>query len=104
MKTVLKSKVRQIAVTDANIDYEGSLTLDQDIMDLMGVEPYEQVYVHSKQGKGRIMTYLIAGERGSKCCMLNGGAANHFEVGEIVHILAFSTVPQMRKTLKPRIV
>lgn len=92
MKTVLKCKVQEIRVTSASRDYIGSLTLDEDIMDELGVCEYEQVFVNSKFNQGRIMTYFLAGERGSKCCQLNGGAANHFEVGEIVHLLVFKTI------------
>lgn len=92
MRTVLRSKVQEIRVTAANIEYEGSLTLDEDIMDAMCVIPYEQVFINSKNGNGRIMTYLLPGERGSKCCEMNGGAANHFAVGEIVHLLVFETI------------
>lgn len=92
MKTVLKSKIQEIKITQANIDYIGSLTLDEDIMDELGVCEYEQVFVNSKKGKGRIMTYFIKGERGTKCCELNGGAANHFLVGEIVHLLVFKII------------
>jgi len=104
MITLLKSKVQEIAVTACNVECEGSITLDQDIIDAMGCYPYEQVHVNSKNGKGRIITYLLSGARGSKCCELNGGAANHFTEGEIVHILAFHMINIYHDQRKPIIV
>lgn len=99
-KTVLKAKVQEIVVTEANIEYEGSITVDADIMDAIGVCDYEQVYVNSKTSHGRIMTYFISGERGSRCCKMNGGAANHFRVGETVHLLVFCQINN-NETIKP---
>lgn len=57
-------------------------------MAILGVRDYEQVFVNSKYGTGRIMTYVIPGDKG--VCELNGGACSHFEVGEVVHLLFFS--------------
>ena len=74
MSNILKAKVQQIEVTGCEVEYEGSLTLDEDIMDALGVWEYEQVFVNSKYGKGRIMTYLLKGERGSKVCEMNSGS------------------------------
>lgn len=84
----LKAKITT-AVTGAEVEYEGSLTLDRDLMDHLGVLPYEQVFVNGKYVKSRIMTYLIPGERGSGVCEMNGGAAHHFKKGDIVHLLFF---------------
>jgi aspartate 1-decarboxylase len=106
MITVLKSKLQEIVITAANINYEGSLTLDEDLMDEMGVLPFEQVFINSKYKCGRIMTYFIPGLRRSKCCELNGGAANHFSVGEIVHLLVFRQVDEQAPSIvkTPKIV
>lgn len=100
MNVYLKAKVNAIIITGSRVDYEGSLTLDEDIMDELNVKPYERVYINSKYGKGRIMTYLLPGKRGGKMCELNGGATHHFEIGEVVHLLFFavSDLP-----VKPRI-
>jgi aspartate 1-decarboxylase len=92
MKTVLKCKVQEIEITNASQEYEGSITLDEDIMDKLGVCEYEQVFVNSKYNEGRIMTYFLKGPRGSGCCELNGGAANHFKIGEKVHLLVFKQI------------
>ena len=85
----LKSKLQEVIVTQANIDYEGSITIDQDLMDAAGLFQYERVEVNGKTSKSRIVTYVIAGERGSGIIALNGGAALHFKVGDHVHILSY---------------
>jgi len=101
MNTYLKAKISAIKITGRRLEYEGSLTLDQDIMDSLDVSPYEQVFVNSKYHKGRIMTYVLPGKRGSRICELNGGAVNHFRKGEIVHLLFFtqSEVPVIPKII-----
>ena len=91
MNTYLKAKISETYITGCEIECEGSLTLDEDIMDKLGVDKYEQVFINSKYRKGRIMTYFLPGERGSEICELNGGAANHFKVGEAVHLLVFAS-------------
>jgi aspartate 1-decarboxylase len=89
LRHFLKSKLQEVIVTQANIDYEGSITIDQDLMDAAGLFPYERVEVNGKTSRSRIATYVIAGERGSGIIALNGGAALHFQVGEHVHILSY---------------
>ena len=88
MITVLKSKIQEVRVESASVEYEGSITLSPELAASAGLVPYEQVHVNSKHGKGRIITYVLIGDPGCGVS-LNGGAANHFEVGEIVHILSF---------------
>jgi len=104
MITLLKSKIKEIAITRCDIQCEGSITLDEDLIDKMDCKAYEQVHVNSKTGKGRIITYLLPGTRGSKCCEMNGGAANHFYEGEKVHILAFHTLEIYNNARKPIII
>ena len=87
MITLLKSKIAEIRVERASVEYEGSITLPTSIMAQAGIFPYEQVYVHSKYDGRRIMTYAMPGDR----CEINGGAANIFKEGDIVHVLAFET-------------
>lgn len=101
MKTVLKAKVQEIAITDCQIDYEGSLTLCPKIMDKLGVCEYEQVYINGKYKPHRIMTYLLKGKEGQ--CELNGGAVHFFKKGDIVHLLFFGIVDD-EETIKPIVV
>lgn len=101
MNIFLKAKISAIIITGASVEYEGSLTLDEDLMDELGVKAYEQVWVNGKYTNGRIMTYLIPGERGTRICEVNGGAAQHFAPGETVHLLFF-TISDL--PVKPKII
>ena len=86
---VLKSKLN-LKVTAASRECEGSLTLDPLLMEAANLCPYERVEVNGKNTLSRIVTYIIPGERGSKVVELNGGAANHFKVGEDIHVNCFA--------------
>lgn len=102
---VLKSKIHRATVTDANLDYVGSITIDQDLMDASGLIAGEHVYVVDNNNGERLETYVIAGERGSGCVCLNGAAARKVEVGDIVIIMAFASMPlEEAKTFKPQII
>lgn len=91
MLTVLKSKIRELKIDECKVEYtEGSITIPKEIMEKANLYPYERVEVNSKYGKGRVSTYVIPGER----VELNGGAANHFKEGEIVHVNAFRQVSE----------
>ncbi|MBO4487702.1 MAG: aspartate 1-decarboxylase [Bacteroidaceae bacterium] len=102
---VLKSKIHRATVTDANLDYVGSITIDEDLMDAAGLIAGEHVYVVDNNNGERLETYVIAGERGSGCVCLNGAAARKVEVGDIIIIMAFGAMPlEEAKTFKPQIV
>ena len=89
-RTFLRCKLHEVIVTDANPDYEGSITIDEDLMDAAGLLAYERVDVNGKHFPARITTYVIPGERGSGIIALNGGAAQHFAVGNAVHVLCYA--------------
>jgi len=89
MNTYLKAKIT-LPITGSRVENEGSITLDEDIMDMLGVKSYEQVFVNNKYRESRIMTYLLPGERGTEICEANGGAAKFFKKGDIVHLLFFT--------------
>jgi len=101
MNTYLKAKVNAIAISGCKVDYEGSLTLDEDMMDQLRVSAGEQVHVNGKYKPSRIITYVIPGERGSLKCEMNGGAAQYFQPGDMVHLL-FWTLSE--KPVKPIII
>jgi aspartate 1-decarboxylase len=88
--TLLKSKLQEVIVTEANINYRGSITIDQDLMDAANMKKFELVHVNNASNGSRIITYIIPGERGSGEICLNGAAAVHFEVGQKVHILSYA--------------
>jgi len=98
---VLKSKLKEVIVTDANIEYEGSLTLDPLLMKAAELHPYERVEVNGVNSCERIVTYVIPGKRGSGCVELNGGAANFFDKGDHVHVncFAFTEYPKGVETI-----
>ena len=98
---VLKSKIHRATVTDANLNYVGSITIDEDLMDAAGLLAGEHVYVVDNNNGERLETYVIAGE----CVCLNGAAARKVEVGDIVIIMAFASMtPEEARVFKPQIV
>lgn len=87
---VLKAKLHRIRVTEACLDYEGSLTLDPDDMEAVGILPYEKILCADVENGNRFETYAIAGERGSGVCCLNGAAARLGKVGDRLIVMAFA--------------
>lgn len=75
MRKIVAGKLHGIHVTEANLDYHGSITLDPDHCEAAGILPMEVVEIWNKNSGARISTYVILGERGSRCCILNGAAA-----------------------------
>ena len=90
MRVMLKSKIHRACVTDANIDYEGSITIDWELMEEANILPYEQVEVLNINNGARFSSYAIEGERGEIC--LNGATANLAIKGDIINILSYSYV------------
>jgi aspartate 1-decarboxylase len=93
-RTFMRSKIHQARVTDANLNYVGSITIDEDIMDAVGIRVNEKVQVVNNNNGERIETYAIRGERGSKMICLNGAAARRFQVGDSVIIIAYGLVTE----------
>ena len=87
---VLKAKLHRIRVTEACLDYEGSLTLDPDDMEAVGILPYEKILCADVENGNRFETYAIAGARGSGVCCLNGAAARLGKVGDRLIVMAFA--------------
>ncbi len=92
MLKILRAKLHGIRVTECVLDYHGSITLDPEICGLAGVMPLEFVYIWNKHSGQRISTYVIYGEAGSRCCILNGAAARTCQKGDEVIISAFEYV------------
>lgn len=105
MRIMLKGKIHRARVTDANIDYEGSITIDKKLMVEADILPYEQVHVLNINNGARFTTYAIEGQtEGGEIC-LNGAAARKVVKGDIVIILAYSYVPDGEAyDYKPKIV
>lgn len=102
---ILKSKVHRAVITEANIDYVGSLTLDEDLMEAAGMIENEKIHVVNANNGERLETYLIKGKRGSGVCCLNGPAARKGLTGDVVIIISYCLLPfEEAKTFKPTIV
>ena len=102
---VLKSKLHCVKVTEANLNYMGSITIDEDLMDAAGLIAGEKVQIVDNNNGERFETYIIKGERGSGCICLNGAAARKVQVGDTVIIIAYAIMDlEEAKTYKPTIV
>ncbi|HMF07016.1 MAG TPA: aspartate 1-decarboxylase [Methylocella sp.] len=82
MRKVVGGKLHGIRVTEANLDYHGSITLDPDHCEAAGIMPLEFVEIWNKHSGARLSTYVIHGERGSRCCVVNGAAARTCQKGD----------------------
>ncbi|WP_257669272.1 aspartate 1-decarboxylase [Parapedobacter tibetensis] len=91
---ILKSKIHTVKVTEANVAYNGSITIDADLLDAAQIKKYEQVYINNVVNGSRIMTYVLPGKRGSGEVCMNGGAALHAKNGDTIHILAFCNMTE----------
>lgn len=103
--SLLRAKIHRAEVTDANLFYEGSLTLDEDFLDASGLVEYEKVHVVNVNNGARLETYIIKGKRGSREVCLNGAAARLGHRGDKVIIIAYAQMtPEEAKSFQPRIV
>ncbi len=105
MIEVLKSKLHCVTVTEANLNYMGSITIDEDLMDAAGMIAGEKVQIVDNNNGERFETYIIKGERGSGCICLNGAAARKVQVGDVCIIIAYALMDfEEAKTFKPKVV
>ena len=103
--TMFKSKLHQMKVTEANLMYEGSITIDLDLLDAAELLPYEKVQVVNITNGSRLETYTIPGERGSRVCCLNGAAARLTQIDDRIIIISYAEMtPEEAKNHKPRVV
>lgn len=102
---ILKSKVHRATITEANVDYVGSLTMDEDLMDAANMIEHEKIQVVNVNNGERIETYLIKGKRGSGVICLNGPAARKGVVGDIVIIISYAIMDfEVAKTFIPTVI
>ena len=102
---VLKSKIHRAVITEANLNYVGSLTLDEELMLAANLIEYEKVQIVNVNNGTRIETYLIKGKKGSGVCCLNGPAARQGAVGDIVIIISYATMDfEKAKSFTPWVV
>jgi len=93
-RVMLKSKIHRATVTDANIDYEGSVAIDEALMEAAGILPFEQVQIYNIANGERLTTYAIKGERGSGTISINGAAAHLASKGDLVIIASYCALPE----------
>jgi aspartate 1-decarboxylase len=104
-RTMCKGKIHRATVTQANLNYVGSITIDQDLLDAADIYPYEKVQVVNVTNGARLETYTIAGARGSGVICLNGAAARRAAEGDIVIIMSYAQYNEKEiRSLEPRIV
>ena len=105
MRTMLKSKIHRARVTDADLHYEGSITLDPLLMEAADLLPYEQVQLLDVDNGARLETYVIEGERGSGQVVVNGAAAHLIHQGDVIIIVSYVTVQdEEARRIEPRLV
>ena len=103
--SLLKSKIHRAVVTQAELNYVGSVTIDEDLMDAAGIYEYEHVHIVNVNSGSRIETYVIAGERGSGTVCLNGAAARSGQKGDIVIIMSYASMtPEEIPSHKPKVI
>ena len=102
---VLKSKIHRVTVTDADLNYIGSITIDRTLMEAAGLIEYEKVQILNNNNGERFGTYVIAGERDSGTICLNGAAARRVQRGDIILILSYATMDfEEAKRFKPTVI
>lgn len=102
---ILKSKVHRAVITEADLNYVGSLTLDEDLMDAANMIEYEKISVVNANNGERLETYLIKGKRGSGICCLNGPAARKGMRGDVVVVISYAQMDfEEAKKFKPTVV
>lgn len=93
-RTMMKSKIHRARITEANLNYVGSVTIDQDLLDKVDILPNEKVQIVNNNNGARLETYVIAGDRGSGVICLNGAAARLVQEDDVVIIIAYAQVAE----------
>ena len=102
---VLKSKIHRVSITEANLNYVGSITIDEELLEAANLIAGEKVQVVEINNGERLETYIIKGERGSGCVCLNGAAARKVAVGDLIIIISYALMDfEEAKSFKPSII
>lgn len=102
---VVKSKLHRVSITEANLNYVGSLTIDEDLMDAANLIEFEKIQVVNINNGERLETYVIKGERGSGVICMNGAAARKVHVGDVIIIISYASMDfEKAKNFKPNLV
>ena len=105
MRKMLKSKIHRVTVTEADLNYVGSITLDPELLEAADIIEYEQVHVLDVDNGNRLTTYALAGVRGSGECCINGAAARLVNPGDVVLVLTYADYPEEEaRNIRPIVV
>ncbi|MFI3289014.1 MAG: aspartate 1-decarboxylase [Rikenellaceae bacterium] len=105
MIEVLKSKIHRVTVTQANLNYVGSITIDEELLDAANLIAGEKVAIVNNNNGERFETYIIKGERGSGCICLNGAAARRAQIGDVIIIISYAQMEfEDAKSFKPWVI
>ena len=100
---MLKSKLHRATVTATEIDYEGSIAIDQDLLDRVDILPYEQVHIYNITSGSRFITYVITAERGSGTFSINGAAARLAQINDRIIVAAYSNIDTEKESRQPKV-
>mgnify|MGYP003955691651 FL=1 len=100
---MLKSKLHRATVTATEIDYEGSIAIDQDLLDRVDIQPYEQVHIYNITSGSRFITYVITAERGSGTFSINGAAARLAQINDRIIVAAYGNIDTEKESQKPKV-
>ena len=102
---MMTSKIHRVTVTEANLNYVGSITIDGDLLEAAGILPGQRVWIVNNNNGERFDTYTIEGERGSGVICLNGAAARKAQPGDVVIIISYALVtPEEAREIKPKVI
>ena len=103
-RIMLKSKLHRARVTATEIDYEGSIAIDEDLLDQVGIIPLEQVHIFNINNGTRFITYVIAGKRGSGVFSINGAAARLAQINDRIIVVAYGMIDTSQERVEAKIV
>ena len=101
---MLKSKLHRATVTATEIDYEGSIAIDQDLLDRVDIQPYEQVHIYNINAGSRFITYVIPAKRGSGTFSINGAAARLAQINDRIIVAAYGNIDTEKEIYKPKVI
>ena len=102
-RIMLKSKLHRARVTATEIDYEGSIAIDEDLLNRVDIRPYEQVHIYNINSGNRFITYVISAERGSGTFSINGAAARLAQINDRIIVAAYGNIDTEKEKYQPRV-
>lgn len=102
---MMMSKIHRVTVTEANLNYIGSITIDEELLDAAGIREGQRVYIVNNNNGERFDTYVISGKRGSGVVCLNGAAARKVQPGDVIIVISYAMMtPEEASTFKPKVI